>query len=162
MNIVMIELDELDLRILEQLQNDASISNQTLALRVHASPPTCLRRVRRLSEQGVIRRQVALLDPEQLGPSLTAIVEITLDRQGEEYLQQFERLMAPEAAVTQCYRVSTGVDFIVILQVSDMTAYHKLAHALFTSQANIRNIRSFFSIHQAKFETRVPLPAPKM
>lgn len=158
----MIELDELDLRILEQLQNDASISNQELALRVHASPPTCLRRVRRLSEQGVIRRQVALLDPKQLGPSLTAIVEITLDRQGEEYLQQFERLMAPEAAVTQCYRVSTGVDFIVILQVSDMTAYHKLAHALFTSQANIRNIRSFFSIHQAKFETRVPLPAPKM
>ncbi|ALO38874.1 Lrp/AsnC family transcriptional regulator [Alcaligenes faecalis] len=158
----MIELDELDLRILEQLQNDASISNQELALRVHASPPTCLRRVRRLSEQGVIRRQVALLDPEQLGPSLTAIVEITLDRQGEEYLQQFERLMAPEAAVTQCYRVSTGVDFIVILQVSDMTAYHKLAHALFTSQANIRNIRSFFSIHQAKFETRVPLPAPKI
>lgn len=158
----MIELDELDLRILEQLQNDASISNQELALRVHASPPTCLRRVRRLSEQGVIRRQVALLDPEQLGPSLTAIVEITLDRQGEEYLQQFERLMAPETAVTQCYRVSTGVDFIVILQVSDMTAYHKLAHALFTSQANIRNIRSFFSIHQAKFETRVPLPAPKI
>ncbi|MBY6310558.1 Lrp/AsnC family transcriptional regulator, partial [Alcaligenes faecalis] len=144
------------------LQNDASISNQELALRVHASPPTCLRRVRRLSEQGVIRRQVALLDPKQLGPSLTAIVEITLDRQGEEYLQQFERLMAPEAAVTQCYRVSTGVDFIVILQVSDMTAYHKLAHALFTSQANIRNIRSFFSIHQAKFETRVPLPAPKI
>ena len=140
----MIELDELDLRILEQLQNDASISNQELALRVHASPPTCLRRVRRLSEQGVIRRQVALLDP------------------GEEYLQPFERLMAPEAAVTQCYRVSTGVDFIVILQVSDMTAYHKLAHALFTSQANIRNIRSFFSIHQAKFETRVPLPAPKI
>ncbi|CAM5292552.1 MULTISPECIES: Lrp/AsnC family transcriptional regulator [Alcaligenes] len=158
----MIELDELDLRILEQLQNDASISNQALALRVHASPPTCLRRVRRLSDQGVIRRQVALLDPEQLGPSLTAIVEITLDRQGEEYLQQFERLMAPEAAVTQCYRVSTGVDFIVILQVSDMTAYHKLAHSLFTSQANIRNIRSFFSIHQAKFETRVPLPAPKI
>lgn len=158
----MIELDELDLRILEQLQNDASISNQELALRVHASPPTCLRRVRRLSEQGVIRRQVALLDPKQLGPSLTAIVEITLDRQGEEYLQQFERLMAPEAAVTQCYRVSTGVDFIVILQVSDMTAYHKLAHALFTSQANIRNIRSFFSIHQAKLETRVPLPAPKI
>ncbi|WP_261780566.1 Lrp/AsnC family transcriptional regulator [Alcaligenes faecalis] len=144
------------------MQNDASISNQELALRVHASPPTCLRRVRRLSEQGVIRRQVALLDPKQLGPSLTAIVEITLDRQGEEYLQQFERLMAPEAAVTQCYRVSTGVDFIVILQVSDMTAYHKLAHALFTSQANIRNIRSFFSIHQAKFETRVPLPAPKI
>ncbi|MBY6347523.1 Lrp/AsnC family transcriptional regulator [Providencia rettgeri] len=157
----MIELDELDLRILEQLQNDASISNQELAARVHASPPTCLRRVRRLSEQGVIRRQVALLDPEQLGSSLTAIVEITLDRQGEEYLQQFERLMTPEPAVTQCYRVSTGVDFIVILQVSDMQAYHKLAHALFTSQANIRNIRSFFSIHQAKFETRVPLPAPK-
>ena len=158
----MIELNDLDLRILEQLQNDASISNQDLALRVHASPPTCLRRVRRLSEQGVIRRQVALLNPEKLGPSLTAIVEITLDRQGEEYLQQFERMMTPEPAVTQCYRVSTGVDFIVVLQVSDMDAYHKLAHTLFTNQSNIRNIRSFFSIHQAKFETRVPLPAPKI
>ncbi|WP_394062595.1 Lrp/AsnC family transcriptional regulator [Alcaligenes sp. WGS1538] len=155
----MIDLDELDLRILEQLQNDASISNQELASRVHASPPTCLRRVRRLSEQGVILRQVALLNPERLGPSLTAIVEITLDRQGEEQLRDFERLVMPEKAVLQCYRVSTGVDFIVVLQVRDMTAYHQLAHALFTTQANIRNVRSFFSIHQAKFETRVPLPA---
>src|SRR5690606_26930641 len=103
----MIDLDELDLRILEQLQNDASISNQELASRVHASPPTCLRRVRRLSEQGVILRQVALLNPERLGPSLTAIVEITLDRQGEEQLRDFERLVMPEKAVLQCYRVST-------------------------------------------------------
>ncbi|MGE8549107.1 MAG: Lrp/AsnC family transcriptional regulator [Alcaligenes sp.] len=155
----MIDLDELDLRILEQLQNDASISNQELASRVHASPPTCLRRVRRLSEQGVILRQVALLNPERLGPSLTAIVEITLDRQGEEQLRDFERLVMPEKAVLQCYRVSTGVDFIVVLQVRDMTAYHQLAHALFTTQANIRNVRSFFSIHQAKYETRIPLPA---
>ena len=155
----MIDLDELDLRILEQLQNDASISNQELASRVHASPPTCLRRVRRLSEQGVILRQVALLNPEHLGPSLTAIVEITLDRQGEEQLRDFERLVMPEKAVLQCYRVSTGVDFIVVLQVRDMTAYHQLAHALFTTQANIRNVRSFFSIHQAKYETRIPLPA---
>lgn len=155
----MTELDELDLRILEQLQNDASISNQELAARVHASAPTCLRRVRRLTEQGVILRQVALLNPEQLGPSLTAIVEITLDRQGEELLRDFERLVMPEKAVLQCYRVSTGVDFIVVLQVRDMTAYHRLAHALFTTQSNIRNVRSFFSIHQAKFETRIPLPA---
>ncbi len=154
----MTDLDELDLRILEQLQNDASISNQELAARVHASAPTCLRRVRRLTEQGVILRQVALLNPEQLGPSLTAIVEITLDRQGEEHLRDFERLVMPEKAVLQCYRVSTGVDFIVVLQVRDMTAYHRLAHALFTTQANIRNVRSFFSIHQAKFETRIPLP----
>ena len=154
----MTELDELDLRILEQLQNDASISNQDLAARVHASAPTCLRRVRRLTEQGVILRQVALLNPEQIGPALTAIVEITLDRQGDEYLRDFERLVMPEKAVLQCYRVSTGVDFIVVLQVRDMTAYHQLAHALFTTQANIRNVRSFFSIHQAKFETRIPLP----
>lgn len=155
----MIELDELDLRILEQLQNNAAISNQELAAHVHASPPTCLRRVRRLTDQGVIMRQVALLNPARLAPSLTAIVEITLDRQGDEFLREFERLLVPEKAVLQCYRVSTGVDFIVVLQVRDMTAYHQLAHALFTSQANVRNVRSFFSIHQAKFETRIPLPA---
>ena len=142
---------------MSQLQQDASLTNHELAARVHASPPTCLRRVRKLTEDGVIARQVALLNPERLASQLTAIVEITLDRQNSEEMQKFEQLMAAETAVQQCYRVSPGPDFVLIILVADMPAYHALAHRLFATQSNIRNVRSFFSIHRSKFDTRIVL-----
>jgi Lrp/AsnC family leucine-responsive transcriptional regulator len=149
-------LDGLDERILEELQSDASIPNTELAKRVHASPPTCLRRVQRLVEVGVIDRQVAILDPQTYGPSLTAIVEITLDHQGDEHQRKFEERIEKDVAVLQCYRVSPGPDFVLVVQVRDMPAYHALAHRLFTVDANVRNVRSFFSIHRSKYETRLP------
>ncbi|MBB1597803.1 Lrp/AsnC family transcriptional regulator [Achromobacter sp. UMC46] len=149
------ELDDLDRRILEQLQEDCSLTNQDLAARVHASPPTCLRRVRRLVDEGVIDRQVAILAAEKLGSTLTAIVEITLDVQAAESLDAFEQSLLAEPAVLQCYRVSPGPDFVVIAQVKDMPAYHALVHRAFTAQANVRNVRTFFSVHRAKFETRI-------
>ena len=151
------ELDDLDRRILEQLQEDSSLTNQELAQRVHASPPTCLRRVRRLVDEGVIDRQVAILAAEKLGSTLTAIVEITLDVQAAESLDAFEQSMLVESAVLQCYRVSPGPDFVVIAQVKDMPTYHALVHRAFTAQANVRNVRTFFSVHRAKFETRIDL-----
>lgn len=153
-----LELDDLDRRILNQLQQDCALTNQELAARVHASPPTCLRRVRRLVETGVIARQVAILAPEKLGSTLTAIVEITLDVQAAESLDAFERSVIDERAVLQCYRVSTGPDFVVIAQVPDMPAYHALVHRAFTAQANVRNVRTFFSVHRSKFETRIEVP----
>ncbi|MCU6433969.1 Lrp/AsnC family transcriptional regulator [Undibacterium sp. Jales W-56] len=150
-------LDELDKRILQQLQTDASLSNQALAELVHASPPTCLRRVKRLIDEGVIARQVAILSPDKIGLGLTAIVEITLDNQASEQLVAFEKWVGQEPAVQQCYRVSPGPDFVLMIQVVDMAAYHVLAHRLFAGQANVRNVRSFFSILRSKFETRLAL-----
>src|SRR3546814_19106310 len=82
-----IDLDELDRRILDQLQHDCALTNQELAARVHASPPTCLRRVRRLVATGVIARQVAIVAPEKLGSTPTAIVEIPLDVQGRKRVE---------------------------------------------------------------------------
>lgn len=151
------ELDELDKRILQQLQKDAALTNHELALRVHASAPTCLRRVKRLTDEGIISRQVALLDASKLGAGLTAIVEITLDHQATEKLVEFEQLVAQEGAVQQCYRVSQGPDFVLVIQVADMAAYHALAHRLFATHANVRNVRSFFSILRSKFETAIAL-----
>ena len=81
----------------------------------HVSPATCLRRVRRLVDAGVIERRVALLSPERLGAGLTAIVEVTLDRQGAEHLDAFERAPWPTRAVQQCYRVSPGPDFVLVV-----------------------------------------------
>ncbi len=150
-------LDELDRRILNALQDDASQTNNELAASVHASPPTCLRRVKRLLDAGVIDRQVVLVAPEKVGVPLTALVEITLDHQGSERMTEFEALVANETAVLQCYRVSPGPDFVLVMQVADMPAYHALAHRLFAAHANVRNVRSFFSIHRSKFETRIAL-----
>ena len=151
------DLDDLDRRILALLQADASITNAELAERVHASAPTCLRRVRQLTDAGIIQRQVALLDPDKLGASLTAIVEITLDVQAAERMDEFECVVAQEAAVTQCYRVAPGPDFVLIVQVADMPAYHALAHRLFATHANVRNVRTYFSTFRSKFDTRIPL-----
>jgi Lrp/AsnC family leucine-responsive transcriptional regulator len=148
-------LDELDRRILNALQVDSSQTNNDLALAVHASPPTCLRRVKRMVDAGVIERQVAIVSPQKIGAGLTAIVEITLDNQAAERQLEFEILVAAESAVLQCYRVSPGPDFVLVIQVADMPAYNALVHRLFASHANVRNVKSFFSIHRSKFETRI-------
>jgi len=150
-------LDDLDRRILSQLQQDASLTNQALAECVHASAPTCLRRVRRLTELGIISKHVAILDTSKLGHALTAIIEVTLDVQSAERLEQFESTMQQESAVKQCYRVSTGPDFVLIAHVADMPAYHALVQHALTAHANVRNVRTFFSVHRSKFETSILL-----
>jgi Lrp/AsnC family leucine-responsive transcriptional regulator len=156
-----ISFDATDLRILDQLQTDASLTNQALAAQVHTSPATCLRRVKRLVDAGVIERQVALLSPQRLGAGLTVLVELTLDRQGAEHLAAFEARAVADAAVQQCYRVSPGPDFMLVLQVADMATYHVLVQRLFTQDANVRNVKAFFSVFRSKFEPRVALPAPR-
>ncbi|MDD2711769.1 MAG: Lrp/AsnC family transcriptional regulator [Simplicispira sp.] len=155
------ELDAIDLQLLDLLQQDAAQSNQALAERVHVSPPTCLRRIKRLHSAGFIERQVAILQPDRvaalIGHGLQAIVEITLERQGAELLDAFEARAVQDAAVQQCWRVSPGPDFVLITHTRDMPQYLALAQRLFTSHANVRNVRAFFSTRRAKFDTRTVL-----
>ncbi len=154
-----VTMDAADLRILAQLQQDASLSNLALAAATHTSAATCLRRVKRLVAAGVIERQVAILSPQKMGTGLTAIAEVGLDRQSAEHLAEFEARAVAQPEVQQCYRVSPGPDLVLVLQVLDMAQYHALVQRLFTQDANVRNVKTFFSVHRAKFETRVPLPA---
>lgn len=155
-------LDATDLLLLDQLQHDASLSNLDLAARVHVSPPTCLRRVKRLRDAGFIERQIALLSVEKLrqtaGYGLCAIVEITLDRQDQGAVEAFEKRVAADDAVQQCYRVSPGPDFCLVVHVAQMPDYLALAQRLFTADANVRNVKTFFSVKRSKFGARVPLP----
>ncbi len=158
--IQMNEFDAIDLRLLDALQTDAALSNQDLAARVSVSPATCLRRVKRLVDAGIVERRVALLSPEKLGAGLSVILEITLDRQGAEHLDAFEARAVQEAAVQQCWRVSPGPDFVLVAQMPDMPAYHALTQRLLTQDANVRNIKAFFSVKRAKFDPRICLPTP--
>lgn len=154
-------LDAVDMALLDHLQRDASLSNQDLAAQVHISPPTCLRRVKRLREAGFVERVVAIASSDRLAPvighGLQAVVEVTLERQGQEQQEAFEARVIEDEAVQQCYRVSPGPDFVLIVHAPDMPGYLALAQRLFTSDANVRNVKAFFSVKRAKFEPRIPL-----
>ena len=164
MNENSINLDHIDLQLLQQLQLDASLSNQALARHLELSAPTCLRRVKRLQELGLIEKQVAILSSEHIarltGHGLQAIVEVSLDRQDSSSLLQFEHKAVAEPGVQQCWRVSPGPDFILIIATIDMPAYLALSQKLFTQDANVRNVKAFFSIKRAKFSTELTLPIP--
>ncbi len=158
------ELDGIDLQLLDSLQHDASMSNVALAMRVNVSPPTCLRRIKRLMAAGWIERQVAVLNADKLGAALghglTALVEVSLDKQGSEHLDAFEARAVALGAVQQCWRVSPGPDFMLVVQARDMPQYLAISQALFTQDMNVRNVKAFFATKRAKFAMHMRLPTP--
>jgi Lrp/AsnC family leucine-responsive transcriptional regulator len=148
-------LDETDLKLLDALQHDATLSNVALAERLKISPPTCLRRVKRLTDEGWIERQIAVLNVDKLGAALghglTALVEVTLDAQGAE-----QRAVADDA-VQQCWRVSPGPDFVLVVQAADMPDYLAITQRLLTQDANVRNVKAFFATKRTKFTSTWPV-----
>ena len=160
----MTELDAVDFRLLAQLQRDASLSNLALAQAVNVSPATAHRRVGRLRSLGLIERVVALLSPHRLAqagvPVLQALLEVTLDVQAAERLDAFEARAVADVAVQQCWRVSPGPDFMLVVAVRDMPAYQAMAARLLSSDANVRNVRAFFAVKRARFGSELPLAAP--
>ena len=151
-----VPLDATDRRLLMLLQEDSARTNDALSQEAHISPATCLRRVRRLVKSGVIERQMALVSPDALA-GLTAILEVTLDAQSAESQVAFEALIDPDPVVQQCYRVATGPDFVLVVYVPDMAAYHAFVHRTLTAANNVRNVRSFFSVRRVKFAPALPV-----
>lgn len=156
------DIDAVDQQLLRLLQQDASRSNQDLAQAIGISAPTCLRRVRRLHTAGLIERQVAILRPEPLaehyGEGLQAILEVTLERQSAQDLDAFEQRAVADDEVSQCWRVSAGPDFVLVVLVRDMPAYQALVQRLLGVQTNVRNVRTFFAVRRAKCNPMVWLP----
>lgn len=157
-------LDPIDRKLLALIQQDASISNQALAALVHVSPATCLRRMQRLREAGVIDRQVALIDPWALAqatgqpPALTCFVEVSLDRQDAEAMQAFEDVVMQFPQVQQCWRVASGPDFVMIVQALTMEHYQQLVQVLFNQTHLVRNVKAYFATKRVKYDTQVVLP----
>ena len=151
-------LDDIDARLLNRLQDDATLTLQALADELGLSHATCHRRVRRLHEHGWIERQVAIVSADRVrqaqGAGLHALVEVTLDPQTEEAMARFERVAVEHADVQQVWRVSPGPDFMVVIHVPDMPAYQAVARQLFTAAHGVRTVRAFFALHRAKFSAR--------
>ena len=150
-------LDAIDRKILMLLQEDNQITNQDLASRVGISPPPCHRRVRRLREEGIIQRDVSLVDPVKVGRSLIVFASIALERQREDLLENFERKMMRCPEVMQCYFVSGDADYLVVVTVADMDHYNDFARRVFANEPNIRMFRSSFCLSRVKYDTKIPV-----
>ncbi|WP_210396844.1 Lrp/AsnC family transcriptional regulator [Motiliproteus sediminis] len=153
----MAEIDRIDRRILNRLQQNNRISNQALAEAVGLSPPACLRRVRRLREAGYIVSDVALVDPLKVGQRLNIIVEVEMTRDQLDIYDSFVRKMQAAPEVSQCYQVTGEVDFVLVVQVPDMQAYEAFARRDLASDPQLNKFRSLISLRREKFDTAIEL-----
>ena len=150
-------MDEIDLKILKTLQEDASTTNSDLADRVGLSPAPCLRRVRALEEQGVIRKYVTLLDPGAVNLGVTVFVQISLDLQVEDRLEKFERAIMRRPEVLECYLMTGDSDYLLRVVVPDVAAYERFLKESLTRIEGVAGIKSSFALKQVKYSTVLPL-----
>ena len=150
-------LDATDLRILEELQTDASLSNVELARRVHLSPSPCLARVRALEARGLIRQYVALLDAKQLGLHLNVFISISLKQQSREALEAFEQRITQRDEVMECYLMTGDADYLLRVAVPDMPALERFILEQLSPIPGVEKIRSSFALKQVRYKTALPL-----
>ena len=150
-------LDEIDRRILAVLQNNARVANVDLARQVGVSTSPCWRRVRELEETGVISRYVTLVDPVALGLQVNIFVQVTLEKQIEAALEQFERAVLARPEVMECYLMTGDADYHLRGGVEDLSAYERCLMDQLTRVQGIANIRSSFALKQVKYTTALPL-----
>ena len=153
-------LDATDLRILDQLQRDASLSNVELARRVHLSPSPCLARVKALQAAGVIRQVVALAHAPTLGLGLSVFISVSLKSQNKAALAEFERRIAEHDEVMECYLMTGDSDYLIRVALPDLAALEKFILEQLTPIPGIEKIRSSFALKQVRYKTALPLPRP--
>lgn len=154
----MSKLDRYDLRILDELQKDARISNQELAERIGLSPSPCSRRVHQLEDEHYIQRQVALLNPQKLDLKLTAYVQVGMDRHTDDRFSNFEQIISQHPEVQECCLV-TGMDadYQLKVVVPDMDHYQNFLLKTLTRIEGVTTVRSSFVLRKAIESTRLPL-----
>ncbi len=152
-------MNRYDQRILEVLQQEGRLSNQELAERIGLSPSPCLRRVRALEEAGIITGYRALLDAQQLGLTLMALIHISMDRHTPERFVNFETKIMSLAEVLECLLI-TGhdADYQLKVVVRDMDAYQKLLLDKITSIEGVSGVHSSFVLRRVVDKTALPLP----
>jgi Lrp/AsnC family leucine-responsive transcriptional regulator len=151
-------LDDIDMRILGELQGNARLSNVALAERVHLSPSPCLARVRALERDGVIERYVTLVKPLAVGLGVSVFIQISLEKQASEALQVFETAVKGRPEVMECYLMTGDADYLLRVVVADVQALERFIVDELSPIPGIANIRSSFALKQVKYQTSLPLP----
>jgi Lrp/AsnC family transcriptional regulator len=156
----MTALDSTDVKILAFLQQDASHAIAEIAEAVHLSQNACWRRIKRLEEEGVIRKRVALLDPEKLDVGVTVFVSVRVGEHSEKWLEMFTSLVRKMPEVVEFYRMAGDVDYLLKLQVADIAAYDRVYKSLIRG-AKLMDVSAAFAMEEMKRTTELPLPRPR-
>ena len=149
-------MDRIDLRILDLLQHDTTLSTSDIAEAVGLSTTPCWRRIQNLEKQGVITRRVALLDRDQLNVGVDAFVAIRTDEHNKRWLDAFAKAVAAFPEVIELYRMSGEVDYLMRVVVPDLAAYDSFYLRLIR-EVNLYDVSSSFAMERIKYTTALPL-----
>ncbi len=152
-----VELDDVTIRILDCLQQNAEMSVAEIAEIVGLSQTPCWRRVNELKNSGVITKSVAIADPEKLGLLVNVFVHVTLTKQTEEALHQFEAAISDLPEIMECYLMSGEADYMLRVVVRDLREYQQLLTSCLTKIPTVSSIRSSFALSRVKYTTALPL-----
>lgn len=153
-------MDAIDAKILDVLQSEGRISNAELAERVNLSPSPCLRRVRRLEQDGLIAGYRAILDRPKAGLGVTVFVELKVSRHSEATARAFEQAVGAVPEIVACHIVSGSADFLLEVVVRDLQHYERLLLETLLTLPNVTDVRSNFVLRTGKVGGPLPLPAP--
>ena len=153
-----IEIDQTDLRLLQSVQEDARLSNVDLAERIGLSPSPCLRRLRRLEDEGIIKGYMTLLDQKAVGLPVNVFISVTLKEQSEQALDEFEGRIRKLREVMECYLMTGTADYLLRVVTADLAAYESFLKEHLTRIPAIASIQSSFALKQVSFRTALPLP----
>ncbi len=151
------ELDNFDIKLLNLVQQDARRTSEALASLVGLSATACQRRLKRLREEGVIAREVAVLDHDKVGKNLTLIVQVVLKHGSPSILDDFKRKMRATPEVQHCYYVTGGSDFVLIVNLEDMKAYEAFTHRVLFATNSISRFDTTVVMDTIKTGLALPL-----
>lgn len=149
-------LDRMDRKILEILQEDATVPVAEIGKRIGLSTTPCWRRIQKLEENGVIQRRVAVLDPKKVNVGVTVFVSITTSHHAQDWLDQFHGVLSAFPEIVEFYRMSGEVDYLLRVVVPDIEHYDAFYKKLI-SQIELTEVSSAFAMEQIKFTTTLPL-----
>jgi Lrp/AsnC family leucine-responsive transcriptional regulator len=152
-------MDSFDVKILNIIQRDNRLPAEKIADQVGLSPSAVQRRLKRLREEGIIEADVAIISPEAIGRTLTAIIGVIIDKERplSLALTEFKNLMLSTPEVMQCYDVTGEADFIVIITAKDMQEYEIISRKLFMENPNVRRYKTSIVVRRVKSGMMVPL-----
>lgn len=150
-------LDRFDRAILDILQHDNRTSQRVIGEAVNLSAPAVQRRIKRLEDTGVIRGNVALVEPASVGQSITIFVEVEFIRETSELIDAAKRAFSDTPQVQQCYYVTGEADFMLVIVVASMAEYEQLTKRLFFQNPNVKKFRTFVAMDRVKAGMTVPL-----
>ena len=145
-----------DKKILKLLQEDASLSIAEIAEKVHLSVAPCWRRIQRLKDAGVIRKQVVLCNPNKLGVGVTVFVSVKTAQHNAAWFERFAKGVAEIAEVVEFYRMSGDIDYLLRVVVKDIAGYDAVYKRLIRI-AELHDVSSSFAMEQIKYTTALPL-----